>query len=1165
MKLNQIFLKDINRTIEGVIKADDDSSLQNEIEEYVLTKEIASELETFLDAYTDYQGANGVWISGFFGSGKSHLLKMISLLLENKEINGHKTLDLFLPKCGDNAMLKGKIEKVASLPTQSILFNIDQKADLIAPDQEDALLKVFVKVFDEQCGYYGKQGYIAKFERDIDRLGLLEKFKFAYKKISGIDWERGRETYVLEEPNISKAYAEVKQDHSNVIENIIDKYQRDYRVSIEDFAIAVNEYIENKGPKFRLAFLVDEAGQYIADRIRLMTNLQTIAESLATKSKGKAWIIVTAQEDMDLILGEMNKREANDFSKIMARFKTKIKLSSKNVSEVIQKRLLEKNDQGTPLITDIYKKQSNNFGTLFDFSDGSVTFKNFRDEKQFITSYPFPLFQFDLFQKSIVALSEHNAFTGKHSSVGERSMLGVFQQVVQTIENREIGQLATFDLMYEGLQLSVKDTVLFSIHSAENNLDNQFAIQVLKVLFLVKYITAFKPTIHNISILMIDRFELDITAHQKKVEEALNLLESQSYIQRNGDLYEFLTNEEKNIETEIKNTELDVDSVYEDLSKIIFDLIVKDPKIRFDQTSQDFKFTKKIDDHLFSKEHELTIHIASPMNELIGNEKILSMHSMGKDELLVVCPPDDKLIKDMLMYKKTEKFIRQNTKQSMQASKSSILESKGTQNHIRYENIVTKIRELISVSRLYVSGTEVTITGTDPESRIKQGFYKLIPNTYPNLSMLRNITYAENDIEGYLNLSGTMLPGMESNHLTEPETEMLSFILMNNTNGIRTTFKTLTEKFEKKPYGWSLPAIQCNLALIFAHSKIEVRMDGNTLEKMDLVRALRNTQIHPNLILEPIVEYAASQVRQLKDFFGDFFDKPAESNEARELGKETAANLDNKLQELKLLLVNKTLYPFLENLSEPISVISELVKKPYGFYLKEFASSFDQMLEYKEKVISPIQIFWSGPLRKIFDDSRSFLQEQEPNFDYIEKGTVLEYRQLITDSEIYTSRKIQQLKSVVETLRHEINEKVNEERNRANTFIQNKASQLKGMEEFAELNQAQQDELLIEISDLQTRIANQTLIAKIRDDMRYFEDTKFSKLLSRMQELAAINKPAQIGKEKPTTEYVAGKTILTSIQFEHAVLNTEEDVNQYTEKIRIAMIDEIKKGKRIQI
>ena len=192
MNLKNIFQKPVDRPIEGVIKAADEASLRTEIEEYVLTNEVEKQLESFLDAYNNYEGANGVWISGFFGSGKSHLLKMLALLLESRQIDGTPVLDLLLPKCGDNEILRGDLKRASAIPSKSILFNIDQKADVISKTQIDALMSVFVKVFDEMCGYYGKQGHIAQFERDLDKLGLYENFKAEYAKAAGIPWESGR-------------------------------------------------------------------------------------------------------------------------------------------------------------------------------------------------------------------------------------------------------------------------------------------------------------------------------------------------------------------------------------------------------------------------------------------------------------------------------------------------------------------------------------------------------------------------------------------------------------------------------------------------------------------------------------------------------------------------------------------------------------------------------------------------------------------------------------------------------------------------------------------------------------------------------------------------------------------------------------------------------------
>jgi hypothetical protein len=234
MKMRSIFQKPVDRPIEGVIKADDNDMLLTEFEEYVLTNEVQQRLEHFLDMYNNSKGANGAWISGFFGSGKSHLLKILALLLENHNINGMKALDLFLPKI-DNEFLKGDLTRAIQIPSQSILFNIDQRADVINKTQTDALVGVFFKMFDEMCGYYGKQGYIAQLERDLDNRGLYQDFMAAYQQISGRGWSDGREHAILESRSIDRAYAQITGESETQINNILRSYREQHHLSIDDF------------------------------------------------------------------------------------------------------------------------------------------------------------------------------------------------------------------------------------------------------------------------------------------------------------------------------------------------------------------------------------------------------------------------------------------------------------------------------------------------------------------------------------------------------------------------------------------------------------------------------------------------------------------------------------------------------------------------------------------------------------------------------------------------------------------------------------------------------------------------------------------------------------------------------------------------------------------
>lgn len=130
MKIQNMFQKDINRDINGVVKVSqsDQHSLEQELSEYIITKELRRHFDTFFENYTkaiDYPTDKiGVWISGFFGSGKSHFLKMLSYLLSNKEVAGKHAFDYFADKF-DDPMTFANVQKSVRIPTESILFNID--------------------------------------------------------------------------------------------------------------------------------------------------------------------------------------------------------------------------------------------------------------------------------------------------------------------------------------------------------------------------------------------------------------------------------------------------------------------------------------------------------------------------------------------------------------------------------------------------------------------------------------------------------------------------------------------------------------------------------------------------------------------------------------------------------------------------------------------------------------------------------------------------------------------------------------------------------------------------------------------------------------------------------------------------------------------------------
>lgn len=1178
MQLEELFNKPVDRAIEGVIKADDDVSLYIELDEYVVTNEISKRLDDFLDAYLNYQGANGVWVSGFFGSGKSHLLKMLALLLANNPIEDIYPLDLFLKKSpfNEGGMFAEDLKRAADIPSESILFNVDQKADVISKDELDALIAVFVKVFDEHSGYYGKHPYIAQFEREMDVDGHFDDFKTAFAELANQDWERGRRRAKRMAQEIDKAYT--KATGTNVTD-ILDKYRDDYRLSIEDFAEQVNAYIESKGSDFRLNFFVDEVGQYIANNVKLMTNLQTVAESLATKCKGRSWVIVTAQEDMTAVLGD-GGHQSDDFSKIQARFKNRMKLNSQDVAEVIQMRLLSKRQEHINQLSDLYHQQENNFKTLFDFADGSASYRNFRDREHFIQSYPFIPYQFTLFQSAIQSLSRHSAFEGKHSSVGERSMLGVFQQVAIGIKNHELGDLATFDLMFEGIRTALKGAIQSSVLRAENTLENKFALRVLKSLFLVKYVKEFKPTVRNICVLMQDNFDTSITKLKKNVEEALALLENETLIQRNGELFEYLTDEEQDVEAEIKATDIDTQAVETELEKLVFDGVIKNRKIRWDDSGQDYSYTRKLDDNQIGREHELSINVITSFND---HRDALEKHrtdTVYNDELRVILPDSERLIRDLLLYKKTEKYIAHEMRSTQQDSIKRILADKAGQNGDRYNQLKVLVSKLMGQAIYFVRGQEIEIAGEDGQNKVQKAFIELAKHTYPNLQMLYGKQYKEAEIATILTQGQQGLFGDDPT-LPEAQQEMFSHVQSNHRGGIRTTVKLLLEKFERKPYGWSYAAVLCTLAHLCARGKIEVRESTNLLDDADLARALKNSNTHGNLILDPQVEFTPGQTKKLKEFYSDYFDKVAPATEAKALAKETQEAFASQKAALERFYTQLEKYPFLRSLTAIIADLSELKSKPYPWFVTELVRDEDKWLDdYKDKIIDPIEKFMKGASKNRFDDANQMLIDHKANLSYVQADELEAIQGALVDPNIYQGNAIQTLVTNLKALKSRLDEEIDKEKIFAITKIEDLEAKLAQYEGYIALNEEHKNELRNTFSSVKQRINAQILIAMIRDTTSDFVNNQYDKLLQQIldwnnPEPVVVPPPVDPEKDngnnvsppsppaKPRAEIVGARDL--AVSFAKPLLESEDDVADYLKSYETTLLATIKQGKKVRV
>ena len=445
MQIKDMFRKKIDREIQGVIIVGqgEETNVAQELEEYVVTRELQRHFADFFAAYKKgIQGTTpkmGVWISGFFGSGKSHFLKILSYLLQNKQVGDKHAIDYFIEDQKiTNQMVLADMQLAANTPSDVILFNIDSKSDSNGKENKDAIVNVFLKVFNEMQGFCGSMPHLADLERRLSEEGRFEEFKEKFEEEYGDPWESSRQDFDFIQDSVVDVLSDMDFMSESAARNWCEKATESYQISIEDFAKRVKSYIDKKGNNHHVVFLVDEIGQYIGDDSKLMLNLQTVTEELGKECMGKAWVIVTSQQDIDSI----TKVKGNDFSKIQGRFDTRLSLSSANVDAVIKKRILDKTETAAQSLRLLYDQKATIIKNLIVFNDG-VEKKLYANAEDFAEVYPFVPYQFNLLASVLTSIRTHGA-SGKHLSEGERSMLALFKESAMQLMDDEMGAIVPF-------------------------------------------------------------------------------------------------------------------------------------------------------------------------------------------------------------------------------------------------------------------------------------------------------------------------------------------------------------------------------------------------------------------------------------------------------------------------------------------------------------------------------------------------------------------------------------------------------------------------------------------------------------------------------------------------------------------------------------------------
>ncbi len=821
--------------------------------------------------------------------------------------------------------------------------------------------------------------------------------------------------------------------------------EANYNLDIATFAKRVREYIEFKsdriGKKHYVVFLCDEMGQYMGTDGNLLLNLQTVVENLGIECGGRAWVIATGQEDISSIVKE-TKGGRDAFSKIIGRFDTRLSLTSANVDEVIKKRLLAKTEHGAEQLRLLYREKNAIINNLMTFSPDTPEKKLYADEDDFIDVYPFIPYQFKLLQEVFTGIRTHGA-SGKHLSEGERSLLNAFQEAAKQYSAFSDGTLIPFDAFYRTIETFLDHNISKVILQAQDNSRLQaYDIQVLKLLFMVKYIANFLPAdLENLSTLMVENIDQDKLELKKRVDESLRRLESEKLIIKNGNQFIFLTDEEQDVNREIREVSIDRSEIIDKVGdELLYALFGDNRKYRYGDR-HDFGFNTVIDDRPRGQQREeIGVHILTPYyapgSDLSQSE--LMAISMRENNVIVALPNDISFLDEMEQALQIDTYLRRNAARAETDSIADIKSTKSRESKQRKDRCKDLIVDALTKAEIYVSGSKRDIKEMAPGARIGMAFQTLIEGIYTKLHFITKSFLSTEDLRRVLiDRSAQMtLNGEESVPNQLAMEDMTTFITNSAYKNISTTMRAVLEQFGKAPYGWKELDIAGVALTLFRRQTLRFEFGGKSVDASDAaaVDYVTKRDATERLVIKIRVKVPQSQLSNAKELARELFsytNMPSdEDGIMAQFRRQAEGELYQKEGCIRDLLTEyqRRKYPGKAVLERGKKLLEELLRisdvKSFFDYLSR---EKEALLDYAEDVAEVRKFFVNQ--KEIFDRALDYIEMYHSNSAYIIKrevvATMEQMKEIVDKPSPYSE--IHKLPDLAEKFRKNFGEVLEEE------------------------------------------------------------------------------------------------------------------------------------------
>jgi len=541
-QIKDLFANDISRRIEEVIKVDqaDEQIIRDELGEYVVTDSIRDHMLEILDRYWEtpkkpHEGV-AVWVSGFFGSGKSSFAKYLGLALENRQILGEGAAALLGQRTADQKVQVLLNNIAENIPTEAVIFDVSTDRGIRTGNQ--TITEIMYRLFLQSLGY-ARDLDLSELEITLEEHDRLNGFKAKYEEVFGKAWDVEKGKIALAVQQASRVMHALEPETYPTADSWRESALKRADVTPGDLAKRGLELMGRRCPGKTLLFVVDEVGQFVARDVQKMLDLQAVVQNLGRIGRGKMWVVVTSQEKLTELVGGLDDKRV-ELARLMDRFPLQVHLEPADISEVTSKRVLSKNADAEKTLRDIFTQHR---GRLTDNTRLTADIKLPElTTESFVDLYPLLPYQIDLIIQVVSGLRTQGG-ASKHVGGANRTIIKLAQQLLihpdVDLASSAFGALARIDQIYDLVSGNIGSEVRGKIDDIGKKVDHDLAQPVAKAICLLQYVRSIHRTAENIAATIHPAVDAD--SRLSEVKAALEALEKAHMVRRGDDGYRIPT------------------------------------------------------------------------------------------------------------------------------------------------------------------------------------------------------------------------------------------------------------------------------------------------------------------------------------------------------------------------------------------------------------------------------------------------------------------------------------------------------------------------------------------------------------------------------------------------------------------------------------------------